>query len=149
MLGPAEAILRSVELPLLPVEDLRMMLKLNSKMYLQQELNDYVFDCHLFAMSGASPEASGKPEASKSPTKCRALVGGIKRPLLEQVVAGIKLAGLVPDQVVPMLVTPANAFERAEPDIYSKETSALVDLGFKQSTITVIHHGELHLSRCG
>src|SRR5690349_7063735 len=44
-LGAADSLFRQIEAPLMPIPDLRLMLKFNSKTYLQQELPDYVFDC--------------------------------------------------------------------------------------------------------
>jgi len=43
-----DSLVRHAELPMMPVEDMRQILKMNSKSYLQQELTGYVFDCHVF-----------------------------------------------------------------------------------------------------
>src|SRR5579872_4099866 len=40
--GSGDAILRTAEMPVLPLNDMRQMLRLNPKYYLQQDLNDYV-----------------------------------------------------------------------------------------------------------
>src|SRR6185369_9711948 len=45
--GVNDAIVRPVEMPMMPAEDVRSVLKLNSRVYLQQDLTGYVFDCHL------------------------------------------------------------------------------------------------------
>src|ERR1051325_768569 len=44
-LGVQESFFKQVEVPLMPIPDVRLMLKLNAKTYLQQELPDHVFDC--------------------------------------------------------------------------------------------------------
>jgi type IV pilus assembly protein PilM len=49
--------------------------------------------------------------------------------------------------VVPGLIGPVNAFEQAMPEVMSKEVVALVDMGFKHTTICLLQEGELVLSR--
>lgn len=141
-LGAGEALLRHAEAPLIPVPDMRLMLRYNSKNYLQQDLPDYIFDCHLLgtvAKQGA--------DAPKTNPKCRVLVGGAKKQVLDMLQAAGKIAGLNVEQVCPSLIAPANAFEYAEPQAFAKEIVALVDVGFKNTTISVLNNGELSLSR--
>jgi type IV pilus assembly protein PilM len=45
------------------------------------------------------------------------------------------------------MIGPYNAFEMAEPEAFSNTVLALVDIGFKNSTINIISGGELALSR--
>jgi Tfp pilus assembly PilM family ATPase len=59
----------------------------------------------------------------------------------------IKNAGLTPDCIVPGLIGPANAFELALPQVFANESVALVDIGFKQTSICILDRGELVLSR--
>src|SRR5580765_204642 len=47
VIGVNDSLLRHAELPPVPVSEMRMMLKFNAKSYLQQDLTDYVFDCHI------------------------------------------------------------------------------------------------------
>src|SRR5207247_10268684 len=47
--GVTDALVRPVEMPFLPMDDLRMVLKHNSRNYLQQDLTNHVFDCHIIA----------------------------------------------------------------------------------------------------
>jgi type IV pilus assembly protein PilM len=58
-----------------------------------------------------------------------------------------KNVGLIPEQIVPSLIGPPNAFEMAKTDVFNKEVIALVDIGFKHSSITILLNGELMLSR--
>ena len=142
MIGVNDALLRLIEVPMLPVSDLRLMLKYNSKNYLQQDLADYVFDCFILP-----PRVGGNtPEPAKN-QKCRALVGGAKKQLLDKLQDGAREAGLVTDQITLDSIGTANAFELAQPEIFSKEIVALVDIGFKHSTINILLNGELTLSR--
>src|SRR5947209_2675282 len=45
-IGVNDSIVRQAELPPIPVDDMRQILKNNSKNYLQQELPGHVFDCY-------------------------------------------------------------------------------------------------------
>lgn len=141
-IGSHDSILRTVELPLLPVEEMRQMLKFNSKTYLQQDLPDYVFDCFIVPPRSMT----GGPEGAKvpPPTKYKVWVGGVKRQVLADLEAAIKMAGMVPDQITLGLLGSANAFELLPP---LKEAVALVDLGFKTSNVSIIAAGELCMSR--
>src|ERR1051325_6443221 len=59
----------------------------------------------------------------------------------------IRHAGLIVDHLVPGEIAPVNAFEMAMPEVFAKGVVALVDVGFKSSTICVLQEGELMLSR--
>ncbi|HEY6226586.1 MAG TPA: hypothetical protein VI282_05630 [Verrucomicrobiae bacterium] len=56
VIGHNEALLRHAELPLIPISDARMMLKFNSKNYLQQDFPEHTFDLHLLPL--VSPDAN-------------------------------------------------------------------------------------------
>jgi type IV pilus assembly protein PilM len=142
--GVNDAIVRHTEMPRMPMEDMRMVLKLNSKSYLQQDLTNHLYDCHILP-----PTLIKGPDAAKAQTqpKHRILVAAAKKQLVEDLVTASRNAGLVADYVVPGLVGPANAFERAMPEVMVKEVVALVDIGFKNSSITIMQQGEPALSR--
>src|SRR5882762_2282422 len=139
--GVNDAIVRHAEMPRMPMEDMRMVLKLNSKSYLQQDLNNHLYDCHFLP-----PAQQLKPaEAAKAPAgppKNRVLVAGAKRQLVEDLVTASRNAGLIADHIVPGLVGPTNAFEKAMPEVFVKEVVALVDIGFRSSSITILQQGE-------
>ena len=142
--GVADTLFRQVEVPLMPVGDLRQMLKFSSKTYLQQDLPDYVFDCCYLPLRSGKPSEGPKPAGQ---AKHRVFVGGAKRQTIEDLQAAIKGAGLLPDQVVPGIIGPVNAFELAEPEIFAKDIVALVDVGFRNSTIIILECGEIVLNR--
>lgn len=144
-----DAFLRHAEMPPMPISDMRQMLKLNSKTYLQQDFPDHVFDCSaLVSRTASAPADTSKPAAAPAgPQKQRVLVGGTKRQTLDDLKAACKEAGLIAHQVTPGMVGPANAFEAAEPDIFAKEVVALVDIGFKHTTITMLKQGDLVMNR--
>jgi type IV pilus assembly protein PilM len=143
-LGLDDSIVKQIELPQIPVDDMRLVLKNNSKAYLQQDLNGYAFDCHIFP-----PKFSPQAEVPKVATvpKLKVLVGGARQELLNNFHAAILDAGLQASHIVPGLLGPLNAFELAMPDAFAKETIALVDIGFKHSSICILDQGELVLMR--
>ena len=144
--GVAEALMRHVEMPRMPAEDLRQVLKMNAKNYLQQDLPNHIFDCFIFPpRPNTATTEPVKPVAG--PQKHKVLVAGAKRQVVDDFVTAIKSAGLVPDHIIPSLLGPVNAFEMARPEIFSREVVALVDLGFKNSSIVILAEGELVLSR--
>ncbi len=137
-----DAIVRHVELPRLPLDEMRLILKHNSRNYLQQDLQNHVFDCHLLPSS-----ATDAAKAGAGIPKQKVLVAGGKQQLIDDYLEGAKGAGLVADAIVPGLIGPVNAFEMAVPDAFANEVVALVDIGFKSSSICILQHGELILSR--
>ncbi|MCI0536969.1 MAG: pilus assembly protein PilM [Verrucomicrobiales bacterium] len=142
-IGVNESTLRPAEVPLMPVHDMRLMIKYNSKTYFQQDFPDFSFDCFILPPpAGKSPADTLKPNQ-----KCRVLVGGAKKQHLEALQAAAKNAGCVADQVTLGIVGTVNAFELAQPENFAKGPVALVDLGFKNSTISILLNGELSLSR--
>jgi len=141
-IGATDSILRSTELPLLPLPEMRQMLKFNSKNYLQQDLSNYVFDCYIV------PPRKAQPEAGKAGVvKYKVWVGGTRREALLTLETAVREAGLIPNQVTLAVLGPINALELLQPDVFGKEIVALVDLGFKSSSISILDNGELCLSR--
>lgn len=145
-MGVNETVIRTAELPLLPVSELRQILKNNPKPYLQQDLPGHVFDCHILPPR-VQAGAADKPKQSGVTTKARVLIAGAKAQAVSSLQAAAKNAGLVADSIVPSLIGPVNAFELAMPEVFAKEVVALVDIGFKNSTICLLEEGELTLSR--
>lgn len=149
--GVGDAVFRQIEVPLMPLDEIRMVLKYNSKSYLQQELPDHVFDCY-YSMHSLAKSATaakpGEPAAKASgPQKHKVLVGAARRQLIEDLQNAIRTAGFLGEEVVPSVIGPANAFEIAEREVYSKEVVALVDIGFKNTTITILDCGDIRLNR--
>ncbi|MSU57489.1 MAG: hypothetical protein EXS35_04795 [Pedosphaera sp.] len=145
--GVNEALMRHVEMPRMPVDDMRLVLKNNAKNYLQQDLPNHAFDCYILPprQGAAAPVEAAKPAAG--PQKQKALVAGAKNQLVNDFLSAIKSAGFVADHIVPGLLGPVNAFEMAMPEVFSREVVALVDIGFKNSSISILAEGELVLSR--
>ncbi len=140
-----DSVVRHAELPQIPKDDMRMILKNNSKSYLQQELPGHTFDCcYLPSPNTGNGADAGKPNNNQ---KVKVLVGGAKKQLTDDLEVAVKKAGLIPEQVFPGLLGPVNAFEMAMPDIFAREAVALVDIGFKNTTICLLNNGQLVVSR--
>ncbi len=144
--GLNDALVRPLEMPMLPVGDLRSVLKLNSRNYLQQDLSNHIFDCHIIPpWHQGEPREPGKGAAGLQ--KQKVLVAGAKQQLVADFVEAARLAGLTAEHIMPTLLGPLNAFEMAMPDIFKSQAVALVDVGFKSSSICILFKGELVLSR--
>ena len=145
-IGVSDSLVRHADLPGLPMADLRLVLKNNSKNYLQQDLPGYVFDCTFIAppSKGQTPEGA-KPAPAGA--KQRVLVAGARTQLLDDIRAAVKSAGLVADEIVPGLIGPVNAFELAMPEVFANEVVALVDIGYKNTSICLLQQGQLAMSR--
>ena len=147
--GVNDAVVRHTEMPRLSADDRRLVLKHSSRVYLQQELTNHVFDCHVLAAAAPdqTPKSAESPKATLGTPKQKILIAGARKQLIEDYVEAGRRAGLVVDCIVPSLISPVNAFEKAMPDVFANEAVALVDLGFKSSSICIVHRGELILSR--
>ncbi len=147
-LGVTDTVVRRAEMPLMPMNDMRQLLKFNTKNYLQQDLPDHVFDCSIVVprqVLGANGTLeTPKPTAGQ---KQQLIVGASKRKLIEDVSSAIRDAGLSAAQVVPGLIGPLNAFEVSEPEVFANEAVALVDLGFRNTTISMLRQGDLVMHR--
>lgn len=145
-LGVNDSLVRHAELPGLPAAGLRQVLKNNSKNYLQQELTGHVFDCSFIA-SASSRQSTEKVKLGPAGGKHRVLIAGARKQLVDDIQAAVRTAGLVAYEIVPGLIGPVNAFERAMPEVFSGEVVALVDIGFKNTTVCLLQQGELVMSR--
>ena len=147
--GLDDALLRTVEFPQIPVEEMRQVLKMNHKNYLQQDLPNHVFDCYIMPprlSNGAKAADASRAGASASP-KFKVIAVAAKQQLVDDFMQASKLAGLSADCMIPGLLGPINAFEQAMPEIYTRETIALVDIGFKHTSVVVLDQGELVFNR--
>src|ERR1019366_3541500 len=88
-----------------------------------------------------------KSKAADGTQKRRVLVVGARKQFVDDLVQGVKGAGLLADCILPGLIGPVNTFEKALPELFEKGVVALVDVGFKNSSICIMQEGELMLSR--
>ena len=147
--GLDDAMVRQIEMPQIPLDEMRQILKVNHKGYLQQDLPNHVFDCYIIPprlQNGAekNPEVT---RAGGAAPKFKVLAAAAKQQLVNDFLAATQAAGLIADCMVPGLVGPINTFEQSLPEVFAKETVALVDIGFKHTSVTVLDRGELALTR--
>jgi type IV pilus assembly protein PilM len=141
--GLDDAMVRQIEMPQIPLDEMRQALKVNHKNYLQQDLPNHVFDCYIIP---PKPGSGTKLAAGETP-KFKVLCTAARQQLVTDFLKAATLAGLIPESLVPGLVGPINTFEQALPEVFAKETVALVDIGFKHTSVCVLDRGELALNR--
>lgn len=143
-LGLEDAMVRQIELPQIPLDEMRQILKVNHKNYLQQELPNHVFDCYVIPPRAATPT---DPKSGGGSPKLKVLAAAAKQQLVDDFLRAAQLAGLSAECMVPGLIGPMNTFEQALPEIYAAETVALVDIGYRHTSVCVLDRGELALTR--
>ncbi len=146
-MGVNDALVRHVEMPPMPTEDMRQVLKINSRVYLQQDMSGHVFDCHVVSSRTKEAKATEPAKGPPGQQKQKVLIAAAKKQLVDDFVLAARNASFIPDHIVPGVVGPVNAFEQALPEVFAKESVALVDIGFKSSTISIVQEQELVLSR--
>lgn len=144
--GLDDAMVRQIELPQIPIDEMRQILKVNHKNYLQQDLPNHAFDCYVLPPRPLEP-GEKKAAAAVGTPKLKVLVTAAKQQLVTDLLQAAALANLSMDAMVPGLVGPLNTFEQALPEVYAKETVALVDIGFKHTSVCVLDRGEIALNR--
>src|SRR5262245_44291538 len=140
-LGIADSLVRHADLPLMPANDMRQVLKINSKNYLQQDLAGHVFDCCILPPRGGRADKNAPSPVTGIP-KARVLAAGARKQLIDDIQSAVKRSGFTADAIVPGLIGPVNAFESALPEVFVKEAVALVDIGFKNTSISLLQDGE-------
>src|SRR5271154_2514452 len=133
--GLADAVVRQVELPQIPIDEMRLVLRNNTKAYLQQDLPGHVFDCYVFPPRQVLAGKASETSKTASIPKLKVLVTGAKQQLVSDFQTAIRESGLTAGHIVPGLVGPVNAFEMSMPEIFNNESVALVDIGFKHTSI--------------
>src|SRR5258708_14566482 len=123
LLGMNQALLRHADVPIGTRPEIRGMLKLNPRAFLQQELASYQFDCHI------PPSAQPPPEERTRGQKMRVLVGGTRLHVMNDWRTAANTAGL---KIVRMTLTQVgviNATLTAAPPATPNQAVALVEIG--------------------
>lgn len=133
-----EAIIRILDQPETPTNLLREALRLNGMVLLNQDCRQFVLDCDRIVVTGPEALDAGKQ---------RYLVGGLPRLQVENVQkAVVKAQGFFSTmQLGPISLL--NAFEYANPEIFSGGGFFLVDVGATTTTMMVGARKELVLVR--
>jgi type IV pilus assembly protein PilM len=140
VLGPPAAQLMHVDLPHTSVSDLRKMIKLSPKSYLQQDLPDHLFDCYYRRSARGSDTSAFRRARSK------VMVGALRRQLVDEISEAARVVGLSLVQITAVPVALANAFRQVREDA-RPEITALLELGAVHSTINIVRNGDLVLTR--
>lgn len=135
-----DAVVLHADLPQTSPADLRKMIRLSPKSYVGQDLPGHVFDCFF------RPPAKQSDTATRRRQKSRVLVAGARQSVVEDALDTARLAGLNLVALTPGSVALANAFRLTRDDSHP-DAVALLDLGAFHSTINIVGHGEVLLSR--
>ncbi len=144
--------LRYVDLPGIPLDEIRSVLKLNSANYLRQNFEGYTFDaCPLDAAADAAfaakPHSPKAAAASSSAGKIKALVGGISNTEVVLYYHAARRAGIRPKSLQLAPISLCNGFEAAKPQVFLGEALALLDLGLLSASLTILERGKPLLTR--
>lgn len=144
-LNPSNSILKQTLMPVVPLRDMRKMLKIGAQNYLGQNLENHTFDCQPINEAEFEKESANK--SSDSDARNKVLVGGS----LESVIANLKVAFKKTkyslEHIIPNQVGIINAFEYAFPEIFRKSVVSLIEVGHAYSSICVIEQGDAALTR--
>lgn len=138
--SPADSVICHAEMPAIKTDQMRKMVKLNPKIYFQEDLPNHSFDC-LVLHQGGDAKSEGKPAR-----KAKTLIVAIKNQLLHTLVEGTATAGLKLEAVTASQTDAANALLFSEKAARDKIV-ALVDIGFSHSSISLLVNGEITLTR--
>jgi len=146
-IGSGESFVRHVEIPSMPSDAIRPVLKNNTRTYFQSHLPSHVFDYQVIYQAVPVGISEQKKKGSQTVSQQRLVVGGAKEQCVNDLAAMGKAAGLSVPHIIPSVVCPINAFELAHPEEFKSQVVALVEIGFKHSTICILQLGELALNR--
>jgi len=135
-----DAFLRIIEQPETPTDILREALRLNGMALLNQDCRDFVLDCDLIPGAGTVEAAHGGQKLY--------LVAGVPRRYVTGLSEAFEKGGVKDIASLQLAsVSVFNAFEFAQPDVFSKQAFFLLDLGHTSSTMMIGVKRELVLIR--
>ena len=140
VVGAADSVVARAEMPMIETSQMRMMVKLNPKLYFQEDLPNHTFDC-IVLHQGTETKAEGKQIP-----KAQTLIVAVKNEYLQKLQSAAHSAGLGVERVTASQTGATNGFLIANEDAY-KKVVALVDIGFSHSTISLLVNGEITLTR--
>lgn len=147
-IGSGDSFVRHVEIPSMPSDAIRPVLKNNTRTYFQSHLPSHVFDYQvIYQAVPLSVAEQKKKKGSQTASQQRLVVGGAREQCVNDLAAMGKAAGLSVPHIIPSVVCPINAFELAHPEEFKAQVVALVEIGFKHSSICILQQGELAINR--
>lgn len=140
--------IRYVDLPRMPLENLRAALKFNSATHLRQNFENYTFDASGLdedAMNAFGP--ASRKGAPATGGKAKALVGGLPNAEAILYYHAARRAGVRPRSLQLAPIALINGLEAANPEIFSGESIVLLDMGLLTTSLTILDHGKPQLTR--
>ena len=122
------------ELPRMPVEETREVLRLNSAKYLRRDLSN----CYLDVVELVEPVVDPK---ARKPTTMRLLVSSASKEEVDWCRAGLTAAKLRPESIEPAAIAVVNAFQVSHRELCEQEIVVVVDLGHRFTSINLLRHG--------
>lgn len=139
---------RYVELPAIPLHEVRSALKINSATYLRQNFENFVFDACPLDPEGAASLTEKKSAGKRPPGgKIKILVGGVASAEAILYFHAARRAGIKPLSLQLSSVSLINGFEASQPEVFANQAVALLDIGFLSSTLTILDKGKPLLTR--
>ena len=138
----SDSLIRIIEQPETPRDILRNAVRLNGLSLLNQEVKEFVLDCEKI------PSSQPRPENAGPATPIKYLVAGLPRTrvdLINSAFQQYRKNSIYNLQLAS--VCTFNAFEFANPETFANEAFLLVDIGHRNSTVTVGVKKELVLVR--
>src|SRR5439155_9809801 len=142
VIGRGETFLRHAEFPLGTPSHLRKMIKLNPANFFQENVVNYAFDCYVLPVR----QLSQKPRGDQPSLNFNTLVGAAREHMVADVEAAATMAGLTVEEITLSQVSHVNAF-LLQPQAARQDGMVLLHIGLKNSIISILHNGELKLSR--
>lgn len=140
VVGASDALICHAEMPVIEPSAMRKMVKLNPRLYFQEDLPNHAFDCFVLHQ-----EADEKKD-SKQIRKGKTLIVAVKNQVLKNLQSAAEASALDIVQVTASQTGSANCFLMS-PEVWQKKVVALVDIGFSNSTISLLVNGEITLTR--
>lgn len=138
--GANDSLLCHAEMPAIGISQMRKMVKLNPRLYFQEDLPNHSFDCLILHQNG-EVKTDGKQIR-----KAQTLIVAAKNQFLKNLQAASDSTGLDIERVTASQTGAANCFLMS-PEAAQRKSVALVDVGFSHSTISLVVNGEIVLTR--
>jgi len=145
-LNGANSVMKQTLMPIVPLTDMRKMLKVGAQNYLGQNLEGHTFDCQPIDTDEIIDINSGIEGEESDPRK-RVLVGGSQQSVVADLQQAFKKTKFALEHVLPNQVGIINAFEYSYPEFYKDGITGIIEVGHAYSTICVVDQGNVALTR--
>jgi len=129
------------EVPRVPADELASVLRLNSQRYLRRDLTNFYIDACEMAVATADPKAAKKQAGMKL------LVAVAAREEVQWCRNALVAASARPESIELPAITVINALQASQPEICEKETVLLLDIGARQTSISIVRNGQPVMNR--